>query len=300
MWRGQYWAVLGFEMLLGIALVGTAVALLRASNLAGRRALPRHLRRLRAAVLVPDPRHGATADADTHALGSAAMPDSSYDCIVIGSGPGGYVAAIRAAQLGMKTAVVERDVVGGRCLNYACIPAKAVLRVADVLAEIDEADDFGITVPERTVEFDKVMERRREGHQDAHRRRRGPLQEEQDRVHRGPRLRHRRRQRQGRRQLRRHRDRGEDRHPRHRLGAQADARHRVRRPHHRHRGGVGARGPAGDDGRRRRRRVGRGDRLRLRPPRHEGDAARGAPPHPPDRGPGHLEARRGARSASRT
>ena len=88
------------------------------------------------------------------------MPDSSYDCIVIGSGPGGYVAAIRAAQLGMKTAVIERDVVGGRCLNYACIPAKAVLRVADVLAEIDEADDFGISVPERTVDFGKVMERR--------------------------------------------------------------------------------------------------------------------------------------------
>ena len=67
------------------------------------------------------------------------MPDSSYDCIVIGSGPGGYVAAIRAAQLGMKTAVVEQDQVGGRCLNYACIPAKAVLRVADVLTEIREA-----------------------------------------------------------------------------------------------------------------------------------------------------------------
>ena len=87
------------------------------------------------------------------------MPDSSYDCVVIGSGPGGYVAAIRAAQLGMKTAVVERDVVGGRCLNYACIPAKAVLRVADVLAEIDEADDFGISVPERSVDFGKVMAR---------------------------------------------------------------------------------------------------------------------------------------------
>ena len=52
------------------------------------------------------------------------MPDSSYDCIVIGSGPGGYVAAIRAAQLGMKTAVVEKDKVGGRCLNYACIPPR--------------------------------------------------------------------------------------------------------------------------------------------------------------------------------
>ena len=67
------------------------------------------------------------------------MPESAYDCIVIGSGPGGYVAAIRAAQLGMKTAVVEKDVIGGRCLNYACIPAKAVLRVADILSEIDEA-----------------------------------------------------------------------------------------------------------------------------------------------------------------
>ena len=70
------------------------------------------------------------------------MPDGSYDCIVIGSGPGGYVAAIRAAQLGMKTAVVEKDQVGGRCLNYACIPAKAILRVADILTEVREADDF--------------------------------------------------------------------------------------------------------------------------------------------------------------
>src|SRR4051794_1589965 len=88
------------------------------------------------------------------------MPESAYDCIVIGSGPGGYVAAIRAAQLGMSTAVVEKDTVGGRCLNYACIPAKAVLRVADILSEIDDADDFGIEVPERTVDFAKVYERR--------------------------------------------------------------------------------------------------------------------------------------------
>jgi dihydrolipoamide dehydrogenase len=84
----------------------------------------------------------------------------SYDCIVIGSGPGGYVAAIRAAQLGMKTAVVEKDRVGGRCLNYACIPAKAVLRVADVLTEVDEAGDFGIEVSGREVDFAKVSERR--------------------------------------------------------------------------------------------------------------------------------------------
>ncbi|WP_028062896.1 dihydrolipoyl dehydrogenase [Solirubrobacter soli] len=87
------------------------------------------------------------------------MPEQ-YDCIVIGSGPGGYVAAIRAAQLGMKTAVVEKDSVGGRCLNYACIPAKAVLRVADILSEVDEADEFGIEIPSRTVDFSKVSARR--------------------------------------------------------------------------------------------------------------------------------------------
>src|SRR3712207_6879784 len=89
------------------------------------------------------------------------MPESAYDCIVIGSGPGGYGAAIRAAQLGMKTAVVEKDVIGGRCLNYACIPAKAVLRVADIVSEIDEAADFGIRVPDRSIDFGAVGERRR-------------------------------------------------------------------------------------------------------------------------------------------
>ena len=88
------------------------------------------------------------------------MADASYDCIVIGSGPGGYVAAIRAAQLGMKTAVIEKDEVGGRCLNYACIPAKAVLRVADVLSEIREAGDFGIKVSEPEVDFAGVSARR--------------------------------------------------------------------------------------------------------------------------------------------
>jgi dihydrolipoamide dehydrogenase len=88
------------------------------------------------------------------------MASSSFDTIVIGSGPGGYVAAIRAAQLGMKTAVVEKDTIGGRCLNYACIPAKAVLRVADVLSEVREADEFGITVAEPQVDYGKVMQRR--------------------------------------------------------------------------------------------------------------------------------------------
>jgi dihydrolipoamide dehydrogenase len=89
------------------------------------------------------------------------MASSSYDCVVIGSGPGGYVAAIRAAQLGMKTAVVEKDVIGGRCLNYACIPAKAVLRVADVLDEIRDHDEYGITLSAAPgVDFDAVSARR--------------------------------------------------------------------------------------------------------------------------------------------
>jgi dihydrolipoamide dehydrogenase len=88
------------------------------------------------------------------------MPESSYDCIVIGSGPGGYVAAIRAAQLDMKTAVIEKDTVGGRCLNVACIPAKAVLRTADIVSEIDDAADFGISVNGHAIDFGKVSERR--------------------------------------------------------------------------------------------------------------------------------------------
>src|SRR5579859_6167977 len=88
------------------------------------------------------------------------MAESSYDCVVIGSGPGGYVAAIRAAQLGMRTAVIEKDRVGGRCLNYACIPAKAVLRVADVLTEVREAGDYGIKVGEPEIDYAAVSARR--------------------------------------------------------------------------------------------------------------------------------------------
>jgi dihydrolipoamide dehydrogenase len=72
------------------------------------------------------------------------MAEDKYDCIVIGSGPGGYVGAIRAAQLGMKTAVVEKGNVGGRCLNEACIPAKAILRVAEVFSEVEHGKQFGV------------------------------------------------------------------------------------------------------------------------------------------------------------
>jgi dihydrolipoamide dehydrogenase len=84
------------------------------------------------------------------------MAESKYDCIVIGSGPGGYVAAIRAAQLGMKTAVVEKDAIGGRCLNYACIPAKAVLRVAEVWSEIGHGKNFGISVKDASLDMKEV------------------------------------------------------------------------------------------------------------------------------------------------
>src|ERR1700710_1944849 len=84
-----------------------------------------------------------------------------FDVIVIGSGPGGYVAAVRSAQLGLSTVVIERDdVVGGRCLNYACIPAKAMLRSADILTEVREASEYGITVAEPTIDFDAISERR--------------------------------------------------------------------------------------------------------------------------------------------
>lgn len=90
---------------------------------------------------------------------------AEYDCVVIGSGPGGYVAAIRAAQLGMKTAVVEKDRVGGRCLNYACIPAKAMLRVAEVYSEARHGEQFGVKVKDVEIDFggvtahrDKVIE----------------------------------------------------------------------------------------------------------------------------------------------
>ena len=68
----------------------------------------------------------------------------SYDVIVIGGGPGGYLAAIRSAQLGLKTAVVERDKPGGRCLNYACIPAKTMLHTAEIFDHAQNSADLGV------------------------------------------------------------------------------------------------------------------------------------------------------------
>ncbi len=86
---------------------------------------------------------------------------AAYDVIVIGGGPGGYVAAIRAAQLGQKTAVVERDKAGGRCLNYACIPAKAVLHTAEVFAQMqEEGSDLGVKASGVAIDWPAVQTRR--------------------------------------------------------------------------------------------------------------------------------------------
>ena len=73
------------------------------------------------------------------------MADTSFDVVIIGSGPGGYVAAIRAAQLGFKTAIVEKAYLGGICLNWGCIPTKALLRSAEVYHLMQRAKDFGLS-----------------------------------------------------------------------------------------------------------------------------------------------------------
>ena len=85
----------------------------------------------------------------------------NYDIIVIGSGPGGYVTAIRAAQLGFKTAIVERENLGGICLNWGCIPTKALLKSAQVFKYINHAEDFGLNKVEASFEFPNVVARSR-------------------------------------------------------------------------------------------------------------------------------------------
>lgn len=84
-----------------------------------------------------------------------------FDVCVIGSGPGGYVAAIRASQLGFKTAIVEKRHLGGVCLNIGCIPTKALLRSAEVMESIQHADDYGISVKEVKADFDGIVKRSR-------------------------------------------------------------------------------------------------------------------------------------------
>jgi dihydrolipoamide dehydrogenase len=86
---------------------------------------------------------------------------SKYDVIVLGSGPGGYVAAIRASQLGLKTAIVEKENLGGVCLNWGCIPTKALLKSAQVFDYLKHADSYGLTVNEFDKDFGKVVDRSR-------------------------------------------------------------------------------------------------------------------------------------------
>jgi len=86
---------------------------------------------------------------------------ANFDLIVIGSGPGGYVAAIRASQLGLKTAVIEKESLGGICLNWGCIPTKALLKSAQVYEYIQHAADYGITIKDAKADFDAVVNRSR-------------------------------------------------------------------------------------------------------------------------------------------
>src|SRR5215210_707062 len=84
-----------------------------------------------------------------------------YDLIVLGSGPGGYVAAIRAAQLGLKTAIVERELLGGICLNWGCIPTKALLRSAEIFHYMQHAKDYGLAADNIRADLDAVVKRSR-------------------------------------------------------------------------------------------------------------------------------------------
>jgi len=86
---------------------------------------------------------------------------SKFDVIVLGSGPGGYVTAIRASQLGLKTAIIEKESLGGVCLNWGCIPTKALLKSAQVFEYLKHADDYGLTVENYDKDFDAVVNRSR-------------------------------------------------------------------------------------------------------------------------------------------
>ena len=89
------------------------------------------------------------------------MPESTYDVVVVGAGPGGYVAAIRAAQLGMKVALVEREHLGGVCLNWGCIPTKALLRNAEVARLLGDGKEFGFSVENVTLDYGAAIDRSR-------------------------------------------------------------------------------------------------------------------------------------------
>ncbi len=114
------------------------------------------------------------------------MAEQSFDLIVLGGGPGGYVAAIRAAQLGMKTAVVEREHLGGICLNWGCIPTKALLRTSEINHLLHHLPDYGFAAVEAKFDLDKVVKRSRAVAKQLSSGRRVPAEEAQGhRVRRG-------------------------------------------------------------------------------------------------------------------
>ena len=109
------------------------------------------------------------------------MADTSFDVIIIGSGPGGYVTAIRAAQLGFKTAIVEREYLGGICLNWGCIPTKALLRSAEIYHYMQHAKDYGLKAEQCRLRRGRRREAFARRLEAAQRRRRLPDEEEQGR-----------------------------------------------------------------------------------------------------------------------
>src|SRR3954471_8976844 len=89
------------------------------------------------------------------------MPDTQFDVLIIGAGPGGYVMAIRAAQLGFKTAIVEREHLGGICLNWGCIPTKALLRSAEIFHYMQHAGDYGLAAEKVGFDASAIVKRSR-------------------------------------------------------------------------------------------------------------------------------------------
>ena len=87
------------------------------------------------------------------------MSRNDFDVVVIGAGPGGYVAAIRSAQLGLKTAIVEKEHMGGICLNWGCIPTKTLLRSAEIFDLIKRSSDYGINILDHNIDLVKIIER---------------------------------------------------------------------------------------------------------------------------------------------
>ena len=83
--------------------------------------------------------------------------NNSFDVTILGGGPGGYVAAIRASQLGLKTAIIDQDELGGVCLNWGCIPTKSLLKSAEMINSIKNAEQYGIEIPSYTVDHNKII-----------------------------------------------------------------------------------------------------------------------------------------------